>query len=184
MMPCSPFPRKGSEMSMEKGTTTRLATVLILFLVLATGSVLGIAADRFFYAGVRDADARGDGVAVEGAGEGGSEGAGEAGVSSRQRGLIVEQVGLSEDQKARIDSIVGDYRQRMRELQDELQVELREAYTPKYRALLEETRSEIKGVLSPDQQVAYDSLLVEHDRRREQRQTRDSLTGPSGQGSE
>jgi len=89
-------------------------------------------------------------------------------------------VGLSAEQKVQVDSIVNEYRQRVRELQDQLQDELREAYTPRYRELLEQTRTEIKGVLSPDQAVAYDSLLAERDRRREQR--RDSVPGsrPAG----
>ena len=89
-------------------------------------------------------------------------------------------MGLSPEQKAQVDSIVAHYRQEMRALQDELQAELRQAYTPRYRGLLEETREEIKSVLTPDQRMEYDSLLVEHDRRRDQRRDRDSISDSRG----
>ena len=162
-------------MSIEKGTRTRLTTVLILLLVLLTGAVLGIAADRRLKSSAASSEIREDGTERGGAGEEGTQGEGEGGDSARQRHLIVEQVGLSEEQKVQVDSIVDEYRQRVRELQDQLQDELREAYTPRYRELLEQTRTEIKGVLSADQAAAYDSLLAERDRRREQR--RDSVPG-------
>jgi hypothetical protein len=167
-------------MSIEKGTRTRLTTVLILFLVLLTGAVLGIAADRRLEGTVASSESR-DGETERGRGsEGDTQGEEGGGDAARQRHLIVEQVGLSTEQKVQVDSIVNEYRQRVRELQDQLQDELREAYTPRYRELLEQTRTEIKGVLSADQAVAYDSLLAERDRRREQR--RDSVPGsrPAG----
>jgi len=167
-------------MSMEKGTRTRLTTVLILFLVLAAGSVLGVAVDRRLEGRAAPPVARERGVERGDPSGGNAEGGGEAGEPTRRRRLIVEQVGLSEDQKVRIDSIVDRYRQDMRDLQDELQAELRAAYTPRYRELLEQTRTEIKGVLSADQVVAYDSLLAERAQRREQH--RASVPGSRGAG--
>ena len=155
-------------MSMEQGTRTRLATILILFLILATGAVLGIALDRRIEA--RSPSASEASPQDEAEGE----------ESPRRRSLIVEQVGLSPEQKAKVDSIVAHYRQEMRDLQDELQAELQQAYTPRYRGLLEETREEIKGVLTPDQRMEYDSLLVEHDRRRDERRDRDSISDSRG----
>jgi len=167
-------------MSMEKGTRTRLATALILFLVLTTGSVLGIAVDRRLEA----RGASGGEVAPEEDGRRSrgtrSAGEGEDSSSGSRSSLLVEQVGLSQDQQAQVDSIVAHYRQKMRELQDELQDELRQAYQPRYRGLLEETRQDLRAVLTPDQQMAYDSLLVEHDRRREERRRQDSISDSRG----
>jgi hypothetical protein len=162
---------------MEQGTRTRLATIFILFLVLVSGSVLGIAVDRHLEAraavsrgewrgpgGRRPEDARAD--------EPGED-------AAPRRRLIVEQVGLDEAQKAQVDSIVAHYREKMRGLQEELQAEIEAAYTPRYRGLVEETRDRIKAVLSPAQRVMYDSLLVEHDHRRgDSRRERDTLPGP------
>ncbi len=161
-------------MSLQPVVKTRLATILILLLVLVSGAVLGIALDRSL-------EAKAAAVANE-SGEagnrrsGGTGAGGEEGQNSGRRRLIVEQVGLSESQKAEVDSIFTHYRQQMRALQDELQSEFQAAFTPRYRGLVEETREQIKGVLDPDQRVVYDSLLVEHDRRRaEQRRERDSV---------
>ena len=94
--------------------------------------------------------------------------------------LIVEQVGLTEAQKAQVDSIVAHYRREMRNLQEELQTELQAAYTTRSRGLIEETRVEIKSLLTPQQRTMYDSLLVEHDQRRGERRTRDSISEPGG----
>jgi len=163
-------------MSMEQGTRTRLATILILFLILATGAVLGVALDRRIEA--RSPSASEASPQDEAGPSGEDEAEGEE--SPRRRHLIVEQVGLSPEQKAQVDSIVAHYRQEMRDLQDELQAELQQAYTPRYRGLLEETREEIKGVLTPDQRMEYDSLLVEHDRRRDERRDRDSISDSRG----
>lgn len=163
-------------MSMEQGTRTRLATILILLLILATGAVLGVALDRRIEA--RSPSASEASPQDEAGPSGEDEAEGEE--SPRRRRLIVEQVGLSSDQKTQVDSIVARYRQEMRDLHDELQAEWQEAYTPRYRGLLEEVREEIKGVLTSDQRMEYDSLLVEYDRRRDQRRDRDSISDSRG----
>lgn len=164
-------------MSMERGTRTRLTTILILFLVLLTGSVLGIAVDRRLEARASGGEAgwRGSEETRSAEGRRGGERQGEEGP---RRVSIVEQVGLSEVQKTQVDSIVAHYRREMRDLQEELETELQAAYTPRYRALLEETRGEIKKILTPEQRTVYDSLLVEHAQRREQRRPRDSISEP------
>ena len=166
-------------MGMEKGTRKRLTAVFILFLVLATGSVLGVAVDRQLEARATSEEgpvtARADRARE-------AVSAGEESGTPRRRRLIVEQVGLTEGQKSQVDSIVGHYRQQMRSLEAELQAELQEAYTPRYRELLAETRSEIMNVLDETQRSAYDSLLVDHDRRREERRVRDSVPDSGGEG--
>lgn len=166
-------------MDMEQGTRARLTTALILLLVLATGSVLGVAVDRRLEA--RNAAAeevRSDPEAGEGR-RPASERRDES--SENRRRLIVESVGLTDQQKIRVDSIVSHYRHRMRELQGEIEEEVRRAYFPRYRELLENTREEIKGVLTPAQQVEYDSLLADYDRhRREERLNRTSGSDSEG----
>lgn len=158
-------------MGMEKGARTRLVTGLILLLVLSTGAVLGVALDRSLAAG-RLETATGQEEGREGEeGEGRSRG-GEG--SSRRRSLIVEQVGLSEAQHLQVDSIVSHYRHLLRALEDSVEGEIRRAYLPRYQELLEVTRGEIKDVLEPAQRIMYDSLLVEHDRRMEERRRRRS----------
>jgi Spy/CpxP family protein refolding chaperone len=168
-------------MRMEPGTRTRLTTILILFLVLVTGSVLGIAVDRQLEARAASGEARWrwSGEGRSGESRGGEERQGEE--PSRRGRLIVEQVGLTEAQKIQVDSIVAHYRREMRNLQEELQADLQTAYMPRYRDLLEETRVEIGKLLTPEQRTVYDSLLVEHDQRREQqRRDRDSLPDSGG----
>ncbi|MGM0668695.1 MAG: hypothetical protein ACQET1_03195 [Gemmatimonadota bacterium] len=165
-------------MGLKRVTRTRLTTILILLLVLVTGSVLGIAVDRRLEA----RDATGEKVAPGREKDDRQDRPPDAreGPSENRRRLIVEQVSLSEAQHLRVDSIVSHYRQRMRELERELEDELRRAYLPRYRELLEGTREEIKGVLTPAQRMEYDSLLVEYDRRREERRNRDSHSDSSG----
>lgn len=149
-------------MSFGTSTRARLTTVAILALVLATGVVLGVAVAPRLTAGNEPAevdDRRGER----------SSGDRSAERSGRRRPLIVEQVGLSEGQKTQVDSIVTLQRARMRALQEEFN----NAYMPRYRELLEETRDAVRGVLTSDQRVMYDSLLAEHDRRWDERREQD-----------
>ncbi len=152
---------------LERKARTRLVTALLLLLVLASGFALGLAVERRVLAEGVSTGAE-SGEEKEDEGEEG-ERSGEEG-ASRSRSLIVEQVGLSEAQKARVDSIVGEFRTRMRSLHKEFD----EAYSARYREILEDTRDEIKAVLSPEQRTAYDSLLVEWDRRRAEKRRDDS----------
>jgi len=171
-------------MSMEKGTRTRLATILILFLVLATGSVLGVAVDRRLEArgtSASEASRERNGRRSSG-GDTASQGGDRS--SSTRSNLLVEQVGLSETQHDQVDSIISEYRRQMRALHDEVEAKvetkIREAYQPRYRVLLSAVREELKGVLTEDQRMAYDSLLVEYDRGREERRSQDSITDSRG----
>jgi Spy/CpxP family protein refolding chaperone len=162
-------------MSLEPGMKTRLATILILLLVLVSGAVLGVAVDHSLEARAAASPSESRAGASRRSGEARAE---EEGQSSGRRRLIVEQVDLNDVQRAQVDSIFTHYRQEMRALQDELQTELQAAFTPRYRGLVEETRDRIKEVLTPEQRVVYDSLLAEHDKRRaEQRRERDSISG-------
>jgi cell division septation protein DedD len=137
---------------MEKNARTRLVTALVLAVVFASGALLGLAVDRSL-----DADPAEN---VEGADDG----------ERRRRVPMYEQVGPSESQMISIDSIVEEHRARM----SALHAEFRSAYNPRYEALLEETREAIKGVFSPEQALAYDSLLAQRDRRRAERESREN----------
>jgi hypothetical protein len=137
---------------MEKNARTRLTTALVLAVVFASGALLGLAVDRSL-----DAEpAEGTQAAEDG--------------ERRRRVPIYEQVDPSESQSISIDSIVQDHRARM----NSLHAEFRSAYNPRYQALLEETREAIKGVFTPGQAMAYDSLLAEWDRRRAERGSREN----------
>lgn len=145
-------------MSLDASTRTRLTTAAILALVLGTGVALGVAfAPRLTTGGeTSEVEARRTERATEDRG---------LDRSGRRRPLIVEQVGLSDTQKAQVDSIVTLQRARMRALQEEFD----QAYMPRYRELIQETREAVRGVLTPDQRIRYDSLLADHDRRRQDR---------------
>jgi hypothetical protein len=128
---------------MEKLLRTRLTTVAVLAAVFGAGLLLGLAVDRSLVATPEDRAARteDDEQPTEG------------------RHAMYEQVGPSEAQKIVIDSIVDEYRTAMRALH----AEFRTAYDPRYEALLQETRAAIKGVFTPEQVHAYDSLIAERD---------------------
>ncbi len=173
-------------MTIERSTRARFTAAFVLVMVLGAGVVLGMAIDRTL-------GQRGD------AGEVARSPGNRSGPDSRSRGgfeprsnrmlpppgdstqrrppLIVEQVGLSEAQEAQVDSILSFYGERMRDLHSEFD----QAYSSRYREITQATREAIKGILTAEQRVAYDSLLVEWNRRRQERRT-DSLEGNEGSG--
>jgi len=128
---------------MDKLLRTRLTTVVVLAMVFGAGLLLGLAADRSLVA-----TSAGDGARTD-----------DEGQTTGHQKAMYEQVGPSETQKIVIDSIVQEYRTAMRALH----AEFRAAYDPRYEALLVETRAAIKGVLTPEQVHAYDSLIAERD---------------------
>lgn len=96
------------------------------------------------------------------------------------RRLIVHDVGITQAQEARVDSIVDLHRDRVRELRREMEEayeprfrqlrrEMEAEYDPRMREVLLETRSSIRTVLTEEQATRYDSLLAEHDRKEEER---------------
>ena len=137
---------------MDKVLRTRLATVVVLTAVFASGVLLGYAADRTM------------GAPPAAEAEGGEE------QREARRPPLYEQVGPTEAQKAVIDSIVADMRTAMRALH----AEFRESYDARYAALIQDTRNAIKGVLTPEQAQAYDSLTAQRDRESAQRERREN----------
>jgi hypothetical protein len=173
-------------MTLERSARTRLTSAFVLLLVLASGMVLGVALDRRLEArSIDDVEATGTAERPENQDRRGGfdlrrrdsgDRGGEAGDSAqRRRPLLVDQVGLSEVQELQIDSIVGFYRGQMRALHEEFD----RAYSSRYREIMAQTREEIRGVLDEEQRAAYDSILAERDRRRDENR-RDSASGGSG----
>ena len=170
-------------MELDRSTRARLTTGIVLLMVLGAGGVLGVALDRQLRAGD---------VALEQAGrpEGRSgmdgrgrvydprsrdparDSAGGRGSSPRGGTMIVDRVGLSETQKAKVDSIVGYYRGQMRALHEEFD----EAYSTRYRDLNRMVREEVRAVLTDAQRTTYDSLQAVWTQRRQERQL-DSISG-------
>lgn len=140
--------------------STRATAAGTLFLTLAAGVVLG----RVWSARLSDAPdppvvtAPTTAAAAEEAEE-------DRGRENRRRGLIVERVGLSDGQKAQVDSLVGHSRTMMGQL--------REDYRSGYRGLIESTRSSIMSVLTPEQAAEYESLLSDFDQRRSRDENRE-----------
>jgi Spy/CpxP family protein refolding chaperone len=136
---------------MAVSSGTRFATVLILVTVFVSGGLLGAALDRRLGAEPAPVNETPENQRGE----------------RRERGMIVDEVNPSPEQKAQIDSIVALNRDRIRDLRDRLEDE----YRPLRRDLVLETREAIKSVLSPEQAAEYTRLLAEYD---EKRRNRDS----------
>ena len=135
---------------------TRLATVGILVLILGSGFLMGLAWERGLDAAQPEPEAVAE--AEETADEG-------------RRGLIVERVGLTVEQKALVDSIVTHHRDLMRDLRRE--------YRTGHRGLIDSTRTALKSALTTEQAIQYDSLLAEYDRRRREERERESSNDES-----
>lgn len=117
---------------------TRVA--LLLLLTFAAGMAAGVAADRRFGAAEAEApkqaeedhrrDRRGGGTTIE---------------------RFADELGLTTEQRARIDPILEDMRERMSDLFEPVR--------PAYRDLVDSTRARIEAVLTPEQVADYRELL-------------------------
>lgn len=168
-------------MTLERGTRARLTTAVVLFLVLGAGVVLGVALDRQLEArGVigaqegrpdwrpgQDERRRGFDPRSRDPSRGSREGRDS---THRRPSLIVEQVGLSEVQRAQADSIYWLYRGRMGTLHEEFD----SAYNSRFQEIMSKSREAMLAILTDEQRLVYDSLLSEWERGREERR-QDSL---------
>jgi hypothetical protein len=131
---------------MRQDLRVRLTAALVLGLVFVAGFVVGLAVERPV-----PADSRLQG----------STPAPAAAVQSTARtdhDRVMKRIDLTKEQRITIDSLLGYYQERMAEFQKE--------YGPRYWAIVDSSRSVIKEVLTEEQAVLYDSLLVENDKRR------------------
>lgn len=134
------------------GVRARLLTLLILLLVFGAGLAVGVAVDRQVAAA---ADAPNVAPVEERrSGEHGDDDDDEP----RRRLPMIERVGLSDAQRLEVDSVFRSWGERMSSLQKE--------YRLHYWAVVDSTRAAMREVLNPEQAMAYDSLVVQNDRRR------------------
>ena len=72
-----------------------------------------------------------------------------------RRPMIVDRVGLSTVQKATVDSLYFFYGQQLADLNTD--------FRPRYRAVFDDFRVEIRQVLTDDQRATYDALVLERE---------------------
>jgi len=120
----------------------RLVAAAALVLLFGSGVVVGLALDQTAAASTAGAVPR----------EARSERDG------GRRPMIVDRVGLSMVQKAAVDSLYSFHRQRMSDLNTD--------FRPRYRAVMNDFRVEIRQVLTDPQLVRYDVLLAEFEEER------------------
>ncbi len=122
-------------------TTSRTRVALLLAITFLAGMAAGVAADRQLRSDVSEdaskqaredhrRDRRGGRTTIE---------------------RFADELGLTEEQRARIDPILEDAREGMSELFEPVR--------PAYRALVDSTRARIEAVLTPEQVTQYRSLL-------------------------
>ncbi len=129
-------------MATKELVRARLLAVIVLALVFGGGFTLGMAADRWI---------------MTSESSGGSRESREGEERGRERRFVIDQIDLSSEQRASIDSIVEHHR--------ELMEELNRGSRAEYRRIVGSTRDEIKRVLTPEQATQYDSLLSAGHRR-------------------
>ncbi len=136
---------------MERQTRTRVVTAAVLAAVFGAGTLLGFAVDGSLVAEPSPA--------MEGAtAETGESVATEVGEkSSEERRPVYTQVEPNEEQLARIEEIVKEHRARTNALDEEI----RARYQAEFRVILLESRTAIKGVMTPEQAERYQELLDE-----------------------
>jgi hypothetical protein len=135
-----------------------MATAIILAVVFTSGVLLGLAADSGLSA--EPTAPQGAAVAAEEAAEAETaEAESDAAVEATERRYTYHRVEPNEEQLARIDVIVAEWRAR-REAFDN---ESRDRWEAGRRELVLEVRKAIKSVLSPEQAAEYQRLLDDWD---------------------
>lgn len=138
---------------MERESRARLLSALLITAVFGSGLLLGVAMDRNVTA-----------TRVAQAAEAGED------VERPRRTPMWEQIHPSDEQRAQIDSVLKVHRKRMNALDEEF----REAYNPRFRAIILETRESIKAAFTPEQAAEYQRVLDAFDRRRAEERARDN----------
>jgi Spy/CpxP family protein refolding chaperone len=94
---------------------------------------------------------------------------------SRRKGLIVDQVSPTPEQRTRIDAILERRRGQMDAFWD--------GEGKRLRSIVDSTRNEIREVLTPEQRVEYDRLVAERRARKEREKAAEraarGTTGPA-----
>ncbi len=129
---------------MGQSARTKMVSVFVIAAVFAAGLAVGLAVDANALAAPTSLSA--DSLEAD---------------STARRQPLYEQVGPSADQKVRIDSIVLEYREKVRTLRSES----RREYEMHLDAVADTSRQAIKKVFTPEQAAQYDSLVADYDRR-------------------
>lgn len=124
-------------------TRTRLLGMALLAATFAAGGLAGAAFERVAVARPADEAAARE-VRCE---------------NGEKKGLIVDQVNPTPEQRARIDAIMERRRVQMDAFWD--------GEGQRLRAIVDSTRAEVRQVLTPEQAVEYDRLVAEKRARRE-----------------
>ncbi|MEJ2678457.1 MAG: hypothetical protein P8174_05185 [Gemmatimonadota bacterium] len=130
---------------------TRLTGAVVLATVFVVGALSGAAIDRA--ASGRDADAH--------------DRAEQRDRQDRTHHYVFDQLDLTQQQRARIDSVLDVRRNQVTAFWD--------SAGPHWRAIVDSTRAGIRSVLTPDQRTEYDRLLQQ---RREEARRRESSKQP------
>jgi hypothetical protein len=128
----------------------RLISVVLLFLTLAAGFMLGMAWDSRRSAPAGDVEE----VVVSPTPETGETEEEEG--AERQRGPVIYEIGMEPEQRAAVDEIIVHFRSSMNSLRGDAERD----YDRKRRGLILAIQDSIKAVLNPDQVAEYDSLLA------------------------
>lgn len=142
---------------MEQGARTRLVTALILAVVFGSGVLLGLAADSQLHAEAAVPPSTAVATPEEAEEAAPAEEAGSEETAPTERRYTYQRVGPNEEQLARIEVIVAEWRAD-REAFDS---ESRERWEAVRREMVLETREKIKAVLTPEQAAEYQRLLDE-----------------------
>jgi hypothetical protein len=143
---------------MERLQKTRLLSIAVLGVIFGSGLLLGLALDSRL-------DQTDDPPAV-------SEEQSSAESNEGKNVPLYHQVGtLTAQQNASIDSIMELQRESIRELKQDFD-DFRDKYNSRMSRIAHGTREAIKGVLTEEQAIRYDSLLAEY--RNARRQSEDS----------
>lgn len=128
----------------------RLISVVLLFVTLAAGFMLGMAWDSRRPA----QDGTPEEIVELPTPE--PEDAKEEEAGERQRGPVIYEVGMQPGQRVAVDEIIRHFRSSMNALQDDAEQD----YNRKRMDLLSATQDSLKATLNPDQVAEYDSLLA------------------------
>lgn len=118
--------------------------MLLLGLTFVAGTAAGVAAERLDLLAGRAT-----------AGEATRPSENEAGRRGRQTTIerFADELGLTSPQRTRIEEILAQYRTSVKGLWGE--------WRPRYRSLIDSVRTQIEGVLTPEQVTQYRALLEE-----------------------
>ncbi len=134
---------------MTRPLQTKALTALVIAVVFGAGLAVGFAMDRTAVANPAPATST---VTASPADE----------VEEPRRTPMYEKVGPTEEQKVLLDSIVVEYRERLRAIREASD----RAYQSQFQALVGATRLEIKEIFTAEQAARYDSLVAEYERTR------------------